>query len=275
MTESTHIPQEDLALFAMQALSPEEAEPVRVHIDHCAACRTQVAEFSSDLALVAITAEEQPLPKGARERFLARIAADAVSPEAAPHDATSTDDAAPIDAPRPVHPVYASIQWSAVAAMLIIAFALLLKVGALNRELREKSSQLAQQAAASSRAQQVLDILTARSAQHVVLTAANAHPQPTGRAVYLAASGGLIFQAGNLDPLPAGKTYELWVIPANGQAPIPAGLFRPDAAGSASVILPSLPTGVPAKAFGVTVERAEGSSTPTAPILLSGSAPGE
>ena len=83
----------------------------------------------------------------------------------------------------------------------------------------------------------------------------------------------MILEANNLDALPADKTYELWVIPANGKAPIPAGLFRPDAAGNASVVLPELPKGVPAKAFGVTVEKASGSDTPTAPILLAGAAP--
>jgi anti-sigma-K factor RskA len=63
------------------------------------------------------------------------------------------------------------------------------------------------------------------------------------------------------------------VIPADGKAPIAAGLFRPDAAGSASVLLPPLPKGVPAKAFGVTIEKAEGSATPTAPIILVGAVP--
>jgi anti-sigma-K factor RskA len=91
--------------------------------------------------------------------------------------------------------------------------------------------------------------------------------------VYLADNGGLIFQANDLGQLAADKTYELWVIPANGQAPIPAGLFRPDAAGSASVVLPPLHRGIPAKAFGVTIEKAEGSATPTAPILLVGAVP--
>jgi hypothetical protein len=159
--------------------------------------------------------------------------------------------------------------------MLVFAFALMMKIGDMHRELQQKSEQLAQQAAASSQAQRVLDVLTAKSAQRVLLTAAKAKPAPSARAVYLASSGSLIFQANNLDPLPAGKTYELWVIPANGKAPIPAGLFQPDAAGSASVILPPLPAGVPAKAFGVTAERAEGSATPTAPILLAGAAAGE
>jgi hypothetical protein len=37
------------------------------------------------------------------------------------------------------------------------------------------------------------------------------------------------------------------------------------------VVLPALPAGVDAKAFGVTVEQASGSSTPTLPIVMSGS----
>jgi len=56
-------------------------------------------------------------------------------------------------------------------------------------------------------------------------------------------------------------------------APIPAGLFRPDAAGNGSVVLPEIPQGVKAKAFGVTMEDAAGSKTPTAPILLAGAVP--
>jgi anti-sigma-K factor RskA len=107
----------------------------------------------------------------------------------------------------------------------------------------------------------------------VVLTAGKAAPAPRARAVYLAARGALIFQASNLGPLPEHKAYELWVIPANGKAPIPAGLFWPDAAGSANLVLPKLPVGVPAKAFGVTIENAEGSPWPTTPIILAGVAP--
>jgi anti-sigma-K factor RskA len=88
--------------------------------------------------------------------------------------------------------------------------------------------------------------------------------------VYLRSRGALIFSASNLRPLPPDKTYELWVIPANGSAPIPAGTFEPDAKGMASVLLPHLPKGVQAKAFGVTMENAGGSTTPTLPILLAG-----
>ena len=65
-----------------------------------------------------------------------------------------------------------------------------------------------------------------------------------------------MMEANNLKPVPAGKTYELWVIPASGAPPVPAGTFTPNTEGYASVVLPTLPSGVPAKAFGITIENA-------------------
>jgi len=80
----------------------------------------------------------------------------------------------------------------------------------------------------------------------------------------------MILLATNLKPLPQGKTYELWLIPADGKAPVPAGTFNPDAVGTATLVLPPLPSGIAAKAFGVTVENAGGATSPTMPIVLSG-----
>jgi anti-sigma-K factor RskA len=71
-------------------------------------------------------------------------------------------------------------------------------------------------------------------------------------------------------PLQPYKTYELWLIPADGRDPIPAGTFKPDDHGNASLMLPELPRGVTAKAFGVTIEDDGGAQTPTMPIILAG-----
>jgi anti-sigma-K factor RskA len=120
-------------------------------------------------------------------------------------------------------------------------------------------------------ARQVTDAMTDSSAMRVTLTKGPATPVPQGKATYVASKGALIFLASNLEPLGPGKTYELWLIPAAaGESPIPAGTFRPDGRGNASVIMPPLPKGVEAKAFGVTVEDEGGSSTPTLPIIMAG-----
>jgi hypothetical protein len=122
-------------------------------------------------------------------------------------------------------------------------------------------------------AREVLDALTDTTAKRVTLVKPKGAPAPLpqGRATYVADKGTLIFLANNLEPLSPLKTYELWLIPAAaGSAPIPAGTFRPDERGNASVILPLLPKGVEAKAFGVTVEDKDGATTPTLPIILVG-----
>jgi hypothetical protein len=278
MTAGRHISEEDLILRAMQALSPEESAEVRQHLRECEICRDELGEITGELALVALSVEQHAVPEGSRERLMARISPEAGDGSAGPAAVAEwggQPEAVPIR-PADRHPVRRAAVWTAwgaVAALLVIAMSLGVQVERLNVRLRNEASRNAMLADANARAQEVLEVMTAPTAQRVVLTPAMTPAVPIGRAVYLPARGGLIFQANNLKKLPEGKTYELWVIPANGSAPIPAGLFRPDAAGNANVMLPPIPWGVPAKAFGVTIEKAGGSATPTAPIILSGAAP--
>jgi anti-sigma-K factor RskA len=269
MIDAQHIPQDDLALYAMQALSAEETAAVRDHLSGCDVCRGELAGLEGDLAMVALSVDQQPLPAGARERFVQRlendargtIAKDARRAEPIPIERTSKWRGA------------AWAGWIAAAAALIVAATLGLQLSTLRARLQESDNRVAALQASESREKQMAEVLTAPSAQKIVLTAPKTPPAPTGRVVYLASRGGLILQANNLAPIAGSKTYELWVIPADGSAPIPAGLFRPDAAGNGSVVLPQIPQGVKAKAFGVTLEDAAGSKTPTAPILLAGAAP--
>ena len=271
MMQDEHIPQEDLVLYAMQAMRSHELAAVRVHLDRCAECRDALAEVNGDLALLAVSVEQKPLPEGARERFIARMTSAPSKAVGVGSSAIGIDSK--MQAPRPARRAAVWIGWLAAAASLLFAFSQEQKVRSLNEQLAQQQQAAAQQTEANARAKQVLDVLTAPTANRVLLRAAKAKPEPTGRAVYLAESGGLVFQANDLAQLAQDKAYELWVIPANGQAPIAAGTFRPDAAGSASVLMPPLPKGVPAKAFGVTIEKAEGSPTPTTPIILVGAVP--
>lgn len=267
MSGAPHISPEDLALFALESLSQDEAAGLRAHLAVCGECQAELASMRGDLAAVALSVDQHPLPAGARERFAQRIAASApVAKPSRPVLIDHTPKAARAGWPS-------SMGWAVAAVLLLAVGGLVFQLHVLRSDLLEKDFQIATLEEGQLRAQKVTEVLTAPTAQKVLLTAPKTAPAPAGRVVYLASRGELLLQADNLAPVPAGKTYELWVIPADGSAPIPAGLFQPDRAGNGSVVLPAIPSGVNAKAFGVTLEDAAGSTTPTAPILLAGAVP--
>jgi len=265
MTGDIHNTQEESAAYVMQSLPDGETASIKAHLQTCESCRRQLAEVSGDLALLGIAVEQQPLPAGARQRFLDKIAA---SPSVKPLATAAT--VTPISAKSGRRGPGFWIPWVAAAAMAIVSISLGVQNRELNVELHDQLSLVTNLAAQASRAQQVLEVLTAPAAQRVTLTEGKAPAQPTARATYLPERGGMILLATNLKPLPQGKTYELWLIPADGKAPVPAGTFNPDAVGTATLVLPPLPSGIAAKAFGVTIENAGGATSPTMPIVLSG-----
>lgn len=262
MNDRIHISQDDLALYALQALSDAEMAAVREHVSGCAECRDQLAELHGDFALVALSTEQHALPQGARERFVQRM-----SPARPSAPAVST--VVPITQGKGNKRPALWMGWSVAAALLLVSADLGVRVAQLSQQLDHATAAARNSEAANMKARELLEVLTAPSAQRVALTAGKTPPAPSARAVYLASRGALVMEASNLQALPENKTYELWVIPTSG-APIPAGLFRPDASGSGSVVLPAIPQGVQAKAFGITVEKAEGSEKPTLPIILAG-----
>lgn len=289
MNTANHLSQDDLALFALQLLPDDELKAAVDHMEHCEACREEVARLQGDLVTYAMTAEMHSPPAQARERLLHRVARErktvAIDRDH-PHDepvlASRNSQLFPVDIHEDAPARHGStiLAWTgwAVAAGLAVAAALQFhQRQVLQGALSAESAKISQTEADAARAQQALDTLTASGAMQVALHlpsvpgAAPAPPKPEGHAAYLAEKGQLVFVANNLDPLQAYKTYELWLLPANGHDPIPAGTFKPDANGNASVVLPDLPKGIAAGGFGVTIEDDGGSkTTPTKPIVLVG-----
>jgi hypothetical protein len=261
MNGGAHISQEDLALYAMNSLHGEELAAVRSHLPACAECREELAAISNDLVYLAMSSDPLPVPANAKQRLI-----DSISKTASADRVLSpVPTVLPVAKPSRT----AWIPWAIAAALAITAGGMGMRVNTLRQQLRTQSMQVMQATEENLHSQRVVKLLMEPSAQRVTLKASKTPAEPTGHAIYLAERGELLFQGSNLKPLPSGKTYELWLIPSSG-APIPAGLFRPDQSGDASVVMPPLPAGVAAKAFGVTIENAQGSATPTAPIVLSG-----
>ena len=78
-----------------------------------------------------------------------------------------------------------------------------------------------------------------------------------------------MINATNLPPLPAGRTYQLWVLTAQ-PSPISAGLLRPDANGRASAMFNTPPDIPQPTAMAVTIEPEGGVPSPTGDKYLVG-----
>lgn len=268
---------EDLALYALDALQGEDRLRLEQHLAECAACRLELEQLRGDTALLALSATGPRPPARARQRLL-----DAVAGEAKAGAVSSTPSTSlPLRQPqgglpgkeREKHGTSVSwwgwLGWAATAAVVIFALALWRENSALRQSLASAASHSEESQREMDELRKIAAPILEPEAQRVTLVSAKAPPQPQGKAFYLKNRSSLVFLANNMPALPPQKAYELWLIPKSG-APIPAGVFKPDAHGSASVVNPPLPAGVEAKAFAITIENEAGSSAPTSAIVMSG-----
>ena len=289
MNTANHISPDDLYLFALQLLPDAAMKDAATHLKECAVCRAQLGEIQGDLVTYALTAELHTPPSQARERLLRQVAEEKkvipadpveqhIEPILYPRNSRMFQMDAPEERePRRFAPVMAWAGWSIAACLAVVAGMQVDQRKTVQQDLAVATAQLSQNAEQSEHAKQVVQTLSDASAMQVALHVplnAGAVPKldPEAHATYQPNTGALVFVADHLDPLQPQKTYQLWLLPATaGSAPIPAGLFKPDANGNATVVMPPLPKGVTARGFGVTVENDGGSKTPTAPIVLLGS----
>ena len=280
---------DDLVLYAMQLLTSPETAIITQHLQQCAECRAELGRIHGDLAAFASTVDLHSPAEASRQRLIQQVAREKkIVSIAQPQPQPQAVPAPPIAAfgrsasvlniedhqpKRSAGQTILAVAGWAAAACLAVAVALQFKDrAALRNTLAAQTGQIQRLNTDAATAHQLMDALTDPKAIRVTLTT---KPQPKaapiGGVTYNPEKGTLVFLASDLDPLQTYKTYELWVIPADGTAPIPAGTFHPDDQGNASVIMPDLPKGVSAKAFGVTIEEEGGAQTPTPPIIMSGS----
>jgi anti-sigma-K factor RskA len=251
--------EEDFDFYALGVLEADERRGIETHVNSCAACAQKVAEARGRIALLAFSAEPQEPSIKVRQRLLAKVRAEK-DPARAP--VASRMERAPSR--------LWNFAWGAVAfALVIFAVYLWNSNKILQQELERQEAAAKQQIALTERARAIAALLT--SPQTVTVNLAPKAPMATesGRVMYNSQQGALIY-AGTLPQLAADKSYELWVIPQTGN-PIPAGVFSAQPNGEANVVLPSIPAGVSAKAFAVTIEPAGGTAAPTGPMAQVGS----
>ena len=278
-----HIPEDDLALFALALMPPEEAAYTQAHLKHCDQCRGEVARMQGDLVTYAFSAEMQDAPAAARTRLLDAVAREkkmhapepVAEPVLAPRNSNLLDRETHREpAVRRGMGFFGWSGWAIAAGVAAFAGWQFHEQQYLRDQISAQAAQTDQINADAARARRVYQALTDPAAMQVALhlpSTGTAPPKPEGHASYNAANGELVFVASHLQSLQPEKTYELWLLPAvAGPYPVPAGPVRPAVHGHAAVVLPELPKRIAAKGFGVTVEAEGGSKTPTLPIVLAG-----
>lgn len=249
---------DDLALYALGALEGDARAAVEAHLKTCPDCRGELEKLRGDAALLAFSTSGPRPPARSRARLLA-----AIESERRPQPLR-----APEARPSRWKTWWHGFEWAAAVAVLVVMWALIRQNNEMRGRIRWLESSSVNEQQQLQQAKQLISTLTAPDAARYVLVAGNTPPKPEGRAIYVASNSTLVFLANNMPELPANKIYELWLIPTSG-APIPAGLFRPNAQGSAAVIRPPLPAGVEAKTFAITIEPESGSAAPTSqPIMV-------
>jgi hypothetical protein len=261
---------EALALYAMGALDDrQELAALEAHLGACGDCRRELEALRADAALLALSAVGPKPPERARQRLLKAIAAE-------PRLERIERRAQKPYVIGRLRPRWLS--FAPMAVMLLLAvFSILLWQDLRNtrRELRHLRAQMDQTQAELEQknhdlaeAKAVRDLLRAPDAWPLTLVKQQAPPQPQIKTVYSKQQGSLLLMASNMPPLPENKIYELWLLPADNGAPMPAGWFKPDSKGNGMMFHSMQSPGIGAKGFALTIEPASGSQTPTMPVVM-------
>ncbi len=249
---------DDLALYALDELSGNDRQELEAHLETCAACRRELQALRGDLGLLGLSSSGAQPPARSKERLMRAIAAEPRG----------------VSLPAPAAEPRRSLWWAwgpafAAVVLVFVLAGMWRSNGRMKDQIAELGNRNQDQMAQLDSLNQQLRLLTSPDAVHVSLNPQKAPKQPSGTAIFSPSQKRMLFMASNLAPVPEGKAYELWIIPAKG-APIAAGVFKPDDHGNAVMMDHKMPEGVEAKAFAITVENEGGSDKPTSAILLMG-----
>ena len=246
--------QELAVLYALRALDTPERESFEAHLAAgCAACQKSLREARGVSDELAPSIDPVDPPSRVRKRLFEKVHDDA-------------DRSAQPSVPQGKSYVY----WAALAtaASLVAAAGLWIQTRSLARELAIETSNRLRLEEELAGVTEIFDALSSPRNRAVSLDAQPAAPGARASAFLDSQNGRLFLYVENLDPLPAGQTYQIWLI-VDG-TPVSAGVFDVQADGSARLNGEPLPGFEGAVTVAVTVEPAGGVPQPTGPMVLLG-----
>jgi len=263
---STHLKHdEDFDLYALGALEGEEKSALESHVASCSDCARKLAEARGRISLLAFSAPPVEPSPGVKERLMRQLHATAEG---------RSQGRASVEAERATRffGPQSTRRWSLVfaPAAAILAFAAIFlwtENARLQSELVTLRAAADQQKSQANQAREILHVAQATDTVVVALKKMPGSPDGDAKVSYNAKMGKLVYD-GWIEPAPADKCYQLWLVPMQGD-PINAGVFTPSK-GKTEMWMATVPQGMPAKMFAVTLEPAGGMPHPTGPKIFVG-----
>ncbi|HXT68670.1 MAG TPA: anti-sigma factor [Vicinamibacterales bacterium] len=263
-----------LPAYALGALDADEQREVSAHVATCAECAAEAGALGRVVEGIGLDAAPVTPPPALKGRVLARIEQEREGRVPSLARMPVTPSQAPAARPFWAHGLALAASLALAVGASAYAWALRSEISTLRGDVAatsEEAAKLRGELASLRRnwveVTRAMDVLRAPDMLKVDLKGQAPAPGSTGRAFW-SRSAGLTFTADNLPALPPGRVYQLWSI--KGSVATGAGTFTPDARGSASVTTSVAAGAEVPDAFGVTIEPAGGSATPTMPIVLVG-----
>lgn len=236
----THAEMDELyELYVLGALEPSESNEIDEHLaTDCAHCLDSIRKAMVTTSALAELADPVQPPAAIRERLVRAIT--------------------PPRQPR---------RWSwAVFAFAAASLCLLAVAIWSNNTLQIVRERLALVVSERDQLRSAVEILSRQETRTIQFG-----PSTSGAHGRILANprGGFVVTGSDLPQIAEDKTFELWLVPANGQAPVPAGLFRPDANNSFVHVSQESVDPTKIAAVAVSVEPRAGSTAPTTkPFLI-------
>lgn len=238
--------QELLALHALDALAPSEAAELETHLATCASCRKELDELRITAGAIGMAVEPVAPAPELRARILARVGTPPTAPRAA-------------EVVRPPASFWRPLAGLASFAAAAVIVALSMYALGLTERVRTIEGQLAEK-------RELADFLSSPDTATVILAGTDEAPKARLKLAYDRRTGHAVLFGYDLPPPPAGKAYQMWFI--TGGRPLPGRVFDPGATGRGWWPEQVPPDGRDASVFAVTLEPADGVSSPTGPMFL-------
>jgi anti-sigma-K factor RskA len=268
LSNGEHIRLEELELLALGALPEGEADAIHAHVAACEVCSAELTRVRGDAAMLAFSVKQEQPAASVKAELMGRIRANRASEDRSVFS--------PVRKPEPekLRPTATGGGWwnwvlvTAAVALALVSFGLSWQNRRIAGELEKQRKAAEAMIHDREQIEELVGTLASADTVTVKLASTDNGSKSSGVVKFNAKAGVVLYWA-DLPALPADKSYQMWLVPANG-APISAGLLGPGGQAWGRLWTGQVPQNTEPKAFAVTVEPVGGLAQPTGPKVLLG-----